>query len=142
MSRYEQVRDTLADALGPVAAYVERAHATIDTSDPAQAGRARHVAQIETLIEAVADFGALVDARMTGPNWQRLAYRAIEQFAPPPENPPPFLARCQAFLNSPRMQARLNLPLEERQRLAEITSHHVPVPAHILALFPDHARPV
>lgn len=142
MGRYEQARDALGEALGPVADYVQRAHATVDASDPSQAGKLRHVTQIEAVIEAVADFGEVVDAKMSGPDWQRLALVAILEFAPPPTNPPPLLSKCQSFLDSPRMKARAALSMAERQQLATITSHHLPVPDHITALFDSHGRPL
>lgn len=118
MERYEQARDALAEALAPVAAYVERAHATVDAADPAHAARLRHVTQVEALVEAVADFGEVVDPHMGGPDWKRLAYLSRLGW------------RCQAFVGSPRMQVRAALPLEERRRLAAISCDTLPRPRY------------
>ncbi len=142
MTRYEQTRDALGEALGPVADYVQRAHATVDAADPAQAGKLRHVTQIEAVIEAVADFGEVVDAHMSGPDWQRIALLVTGKFAPPPANISPFLRKCQAFIASPQMQARAALSLAERQRLATINSYSLPIPDSITALFDSHGRPL
>lgn len=59
---YEEARADVTAAMVPLAEYSQKAHATADITDPNQTGRLRHVAQVDALLEAVADYGAAAEA--------------------------------------------------------------------------------
>lgn len=56
-------------------------------------------------------------------------YAHLDTRAAPPDYVPSALeARTAAHLSQPHLQARLQLPLADRQALASITAHHLPSP--------------
>ena len=61
MSDYDNRRDALSAALTPVVAYCQRAHETLDATDPAQSGRWRHVNQLDELTRAIVNYGEVAE---------------------------------------------------------------------------------
>ena len=61
MSDYEERRDALSAALTPVVAYCQRAHESLDATDPNQSGRWRHVNQLDELTRAIVNYGEVAE---------------------------------------------------------------------------------
>ena len=57
MATYENTRNALTEALTPVVAYCQKAHESLDATDPQQSGRWRHVNQLDALTVAIIDYG-------------------------------------------------------------------------------------
>lgn len=115
MAALEEARAAVVRALGPVTAYCERAHATADATDPALAGKFRHVTQLEALTEAVIDYGAAAEA----------------QSLPCPPDTAAFIACIRA---GAAFQAALERPPHLLLEAAAITSHCLPLPLHARSL--------
>lgn len=111
MKPYPEALEAVSVALAPIAAYCDRAHNTADATDPKQSARFRHVAHLEELIDAVADFGSAAEALRQG-------YHGS----------PRITAFCE------KMRERMALvtaPPPHLHHLAVlVTSHCLPLPAH------------
>lgn len=111
MPAYEDARDALADAMGPVADYCHRAHETANAADPALAGKFRHVTQLESLVSAVIDYGTAAEAERLPPS-------------------PRIAALSARIRTSPAYLSALDRPDHHRALAGSLTSYCIPLPSH------------
>ena len=119
MKTYDNAAAALLDAIEPLSAYLER------TARPN-----RHAEQVEELVNAALDVGEAADARLAGPDWQAIALLMLPLVIPTTA-PSALMVRVRAHLDQPHLKARAALPLIERMRLAQLTSHHLGFPDYL-----------
>lgn len=113
MAAYEDAREAVVLALGPVVDYCQRMHETGDASDKAQAGRFAHVTRLEALTAAVIEYGAAAEA----------IHQAYEGSAR-------IRNFCERIRQTPAYLNALDRPEHLRHLAGTISSYCLPVPIY------------
>ena len=126
MSDYENSRDALSAALTPVVAYCQRAHESLDATDPQQSGRWRHVNQLDELTRAIVNYGEVAEKAQEALKAGYVGSTRIQAFC----------ARVQASA----AQIAASYPFGHPALRGLITSYCLPTPT--LAPLPSDGQPL
>jgi hypothetical protein len=150
---YEASGKDLEQALLPLFVYCEKTQGRPELSDY----QFQHLAKIRTALDAVAAFGAQVEQLLQAQqanvqalnrqlhyvysdkpqtlekamqvDWESIALNLLDRLRDPNAAPlSPLVVRLRSLPAFEDSLARLDSPLEVRQQLAAITSHHLPPP--------------
>lgn len=154
-AQYEAVGKALEQALLPLFLYCEKTQGRPELTDY----QFRHLASIRAALDAVAAFGLQVEQLLTATranvqglnrqlhyaysdkpqtlekamlvDWESIALNLLDRLRSPADAPlSPLVVRLRQLPAFEDSLARLDYPLEVRQQLAAITSHHLPPHAH------------